>query len=209
MKKKLLKAVSVLLVISMSLMAPAFSTQVRASEYIENTTVGISKNGATVTIDYSITGTGDMESIGASSVVIYKNGDPVHIFNYAEPSGLDNSNVRYTFLTIQDSNIATGAVTGVPPYTFYYPTAGGLRTVVVTVTDSTDSAAGGLRDSIQIHRFNYSPVSDLRASNAFHHSSSVQYKGSAGNTYHAVVNFYAGNGAGAETRSWTTNSVTL
>jgi hypothetical protein len=136
MKINLRKIVSALLVLSILFIPAALTAEARASDYITNTAVGISKSGLTITVDYSITGTGNMTSIGASSIVIYKNSSPV--------------------------------------YTFSYPA-----------------------------------VSALRSSNTYVHSSSVRYTGTTGNTYYAVVNFYAGNSNGSDTRARTTVSMTL
>jgi hypothetical protein len=218
MKKKLLKPVSAIAALSILLMTSVFATEARASEYIDNTTVGISKNGSTITVDYSITGTGNMSSIGASSIVIYKNGDPIHMFHYSESPSVYSSNVQYMVLTNSalitrhgNGSSARGfSGSGDQIYRFNYPVVSGLQgTIAVTVTYAAGSAVGDSKDYGPVYTINCSPISDLRTSDVFYHSSNVQYQGTAGDTYHAVVNFYAGNDAGAETRSRTTNSVTL
>jgi hypothetical protein len=136
MKRRLFKFISVFVVISVICSVAAVSAAARASDYIETYSASISRSGTTVTVNYAIIGTGSMTSIGASSIVIYRN--------------------------------------GVSVATFSYPT-----------------------------------VSALRSSNTFTHDSNVYYTGTSGNTYYAVITFYAGNSSGSDTRTITTSSVRL
>lgn len=57
-------------------------------------------------------------------------------------------------------------------------------------------------------RYTNSNYSNMMGYNDFYHNSYVTYNGVSGETYYAIVSFYAGNSSGGDTRTYTTYSCT-
>jgi len=74
----------------------------------------------------------------------------------------------------------------------------------ITIYEKNGSAAWKV-----VKTFSYPATTGLRSSNAASHYSSVTYTGVAGRQYYAVVEFYAGNSTGSDTKTSSTNTVTL
>lgn len=79
MKKKSLKILSLLLVTACLLSSVAFAST-KASEYISYTNAFITKSGQTITINFTVQGTGNMNTIGVNYIYLYEDsGDGWHL----------------------------------------------------------------------------------------------------------------------------------
>ena len=85
MRKKTLRILAIVILLSMLLTTAAFAT-VTASEYIAVTSAWITREGNTVKVNFYIIGTGTMDKIGVKYIYLYeKNGNSwnlVKTFDY-------------------------------------------------------------------------------------------------------------------------------
>ena len=104
MRKQLKRILAILLVVltvcSMTIPVTAANrddiASPQASAYISNVWASASKSGGTVTVEFSITGTGKMTSLGATTIAIYNSsGKVVKSFSSSTTSGMMGYNQGY------------------------------------------------------------------------------------------------------------------
>lgn len=93
---------------------------------------------------------------------------------------------------------------------------GGDIKIIFTITATGDMTMLGAQ-TIDLYnsdgyvctfRYTNSNYSHMMGYNDYYYSNSVSYDGVSGETYYAVVSFYAGNSSGSDAKLYTTYSVT-
>ncbi len=81
----------------------------QASAYISNVWASAYKNRGTVTVEFSITATGKMTSLGATTIAIKdSSGDIVKTFSYTNTSGMMGYNEYYYSSSVSWNGAASG-----------------------------------------------------------------------------------------------------
>lgn len=125
MRKKLYRVFTILLVavIMCSMAVPAMATDhddsisPQASAYIENVWASASRSGSSITVSFSITATGKMSSLGATTVSIRdSSGTLVKTFSHTTTSSMMGSNRTYYSSSVK----YTGASASTKYYAIVY-----------------------------------------------------------------------------------------